>query len=40
MSYPESKLRRGRVQEDGNVSSTLTCSGDAVMRVEKCKKKK
>ena len=40
MSYPESKLRRGRVQEDGNVSPTLTCSGDAIMRVEKCKKKK
>lgn len=40
MSYPGSKLRRGRVQEDGNVSPTLTCSGDAVMRVEKCKKKK
>ena len=39
MSYPSSKLRRGRVQEDGNVSPTLTCSGDAVMRVEKCKKK-
>lgn len=40
MSYPGSKLRRGRVQEDGNVSPTLTCSGDAVMRVKKCKKKK
>ena len=40
MSYPGSKLRRGRVQEDGNVSPTLTCSGDAIMRVEKCKKKK
>lgn len=40
MSYPGSKLRRGRVQEDGNVSPTLTCSGDAVMRVEKCRKKK
>lgn len=39
MSYPGSKLRRGRVQEDGNVSPTLTCSGDAIMRVEKCKKK-
>lgn len=40
MSYPGSKLRRGRVQEDGNVSPTLTCSDDAIMRVEKCKKKK
>ena len=40
MSYPGSKLRRGRVQEEGNVSPTLTCSGDAIMRVEKCKKKK
>ena len=40
MSYPGSKLRRGRVQEDGNVSPTLTCSGDAIMRVEKLRKKK
>ena len=38
MYYPGSKLRRGRAQEDVNVSPTLTCSGDAIMRVEKCKK--
>ena len=38
MSYPGSKSRRGRVQEDGNVSPTLTCSGDAIIRVEKCKR--
>lgn len=38
MSYSNSKLRRGRVQEGGHVSPTLTCSGDAIMRVEKCRK--
>lgn len=27
MSYPSSRLRRGRVQEGGAVSPTLTCGG-------------
>ena len=29
MSYPESKTRRGRVQEGGKISPTLMASGDA-----------
>lgn len=34
VSYPTSKLRRGRVQEGGNVSPTLTCSSGAIVRIE------
>ena len=34
VSYPTSKLRRGRVQEEGNVSPTLTCSSGAIVRIE------
>lgn len=33
-SYPTSKLRRGRVQEGGNVSPTLTCSSGAIVKIE------
>ena len=33
-SYPTSKLRRGRVQEGGNVSPTLTCESGAIVRIE------
>ena len=28
MSYPKSKLRRGRVQDGGSVVPTITCSGE------------
>jgi len=34
VSYPTSKLRRGRVQEGGSVSPTLTCSSGAIVRIE------
>jgi len=34
-SYPSSKTRRGRVQEGGEVSPTLTVEGIGVCRVEK-----
>jgi len=34
VSYPTSKLRRGRVQGGGDISPTLTCSGDAIVRIE------
>lgn len=34
VSYPTSKLRRGRVQEGGNVSPTLTCSSGAIVKIE------
>ena len=34
VSYPTSKLRRGRVQEGGNVSPTLTCESGAIVRIE------
>ncbi len=33
-SYPTSKLRRGRVQEGGNVSPTLTCESGGIVRIE------
>lgn len=33
-SYPTSKLRRGRVQEGGNVSPTLTCSSGAIVKID------
>lgn len=34
-SYPDSKLRRGRVQEDGNVTPALTCgSENNILRYE------
>ena len=35
-SYPESKLRRGRVQGGGDVSPTLTSSNLGVCKVESC----
>lgn len=34
MSYPESKTRRGRVQEGGKISPTLMDSGDAICYYE------
>ena len=34
MSYPESKTRRGRVQEGGKVSPTLMASGEGSCRYE------
>lgn len=34
VSYPESKLRRGRVQGGGDISPTLTCTGEAIVRIE------
>ena len=34
MSYPTSKLRRGRVQGKGFISPTLTCSPDMICVVE------
>ena len=33
-SYPTSKLRRGRVQEGGNVSPTLTCESGGIVRIK------
>lgn len=33
-SYPESTLRRGRVQGGGNISPTLTAQGTEVCKVE------
>lgn len=43
MSYPKSKLRRGRVQGDGQISPTLTCNPenlwvvDSIFETEKAK---
>lgn len=34
VSYPTSKLRRGRVQEGGNVSPTLTCNSNSIVKIE------
>ena len=34
MSYPNSKLRRGRVQGNGQISPTLTCSPDMLWVVD------
>lgn len=34
VSYPTSKLRRGRVQEGGNVSPTLTCGSGAIVKID------
>ena len=34
VSYPTSKLRRGRVQGGGTVSPTLTCESRAIVRIE------
>ena len=34
VSYPESKLRRGRVQGGRDISPTLTCTGEAIVRIE------
>ena len=36
LSYPESKTRRGRVQENGNICPTLTATEIGVCRIEKC----
>ena len=34
LSYPTSKIRRGRVQgKYGNISPTLTCGGNAIYRI-------
>lgn len=38
MSYPESKTRRGRVQDYGNISPTITATETGVCRVEPVKK--
>ena len=35
LSYPKSKLRRGRVQEGGDVSPTLTTEPDGICKIEK-----
>lgn len=35
LSYPNSKTRRGRVQENGTVSPTLTASNTGILRIEK-----
>ena len=34
VSYPTSKLRRGRVQGGGDISPTLTCESGNIVRVE------
>lgn len=34
-SYPESKTRRGRVQDNGNISPTLTAQNQEIVRIEK-----
>lgn len=34
LSYPESKTRRGRVQEDGNICPTITATETGVCRIE------
>ena len=34
VSYPTSKLRRGRVQHGGDVSPTVTCGSGAIVRIE------
>ena len=34
LSYPESKTRRGRVQENGNICPTITVTETAVCRIE------
>ena len=34
MSYPKSKLRRGRVQGNGHICPTLTCSPDCLWVVD------
>lgn len=33
-SYPKSKLRRGRVQNGGNLSPTLTCNSNGIVRIK------
>jgi len=33
-SYPNSKLRRGRVQHDGRICPTLTCNPDGLWIVD------
>ena len=35
VSYPTSKLRRARVQGEGDICPTLTCSGNAIVRIWK-----
>ena len=41
MSYPESKTRRGRVQENGNVSPTLTAQNQEIgVVLPKCRIRK
>ena len=34
LSYPESKTRRGRVQEGGKVSPTITAMGNEIHKIE------
>ena len=34
LTYPNSKTRRGRVQEDGNICPTLTASNQEIVRIE------
>lgn len=34
LSYPDSKTRRGRVQEGGNICPTLTATETGVCRIE------
>ena len=33
VSYPTSKIRRGRVQGGGLISPTLTCNSNAIVRI-------
>ena len=37
LSYPNSKIRRGRVQEGGNISPTITATETGVCRIESTK---
>lgn len=34
LSYPNSKLRRARIQSDGQISPALTCNGNALYVIE------
>ena len=40
VSYPTSKLRRGRVQGGGDISPTLTCESGGIVRIEIVEDKK
>ena len=40
VSYPTSKLRRGRVQGSGDISPTLTCESGGIVRIDIVEDKK